>query len=445
MGTAEDRLRARSAICHAPAGKTRDHGLDRFLQPLAATFGAGLPQPNAVRTTLVGGAAQICRLRTGLRTPVFRGNLRDTAFALIKKRYNEAPVKSYCYGHSNGGRDCMAAIQHYPLDYDGVVANEAVVNYTADMLHNMRITKNMIDGGWLSAAKVKLLSDNTRSACDALDGVVDGVIGKYHSCNFDAHTLRCPSGGDEGDSCLSGAQVATIDTIQNPVSRLPLANGSVYPGFQWKGGEDAPDGYARVWTGATPPLKVEASGTAFQPNVGFILVYGRSFVRYWFGGSDDYQTYNFDESQYQDRIAQISSIIDATNPDLTAFFAHGGKLLMKDNSNDYAQSPQQRIQYIADLTKAVGQKAVEDNFRWFVAAGAGHFGVDGPGLSDHIQMIEDWVEKGQVPADTQIAVQNDAKTLKVTKSRPMCRYPLYPKYKGSGDVNVADSFTCAAS
>ena len=60
-------------------------------------------------------------------------------------------------------------------------------------------------------------------------------------------------------------------------------------------------------------------------------------------------------------------------------------------------------------------------------------------------MIEDWVEKGQVPADTQIAVQNDAKTLKVTKSRPMCRYPLYPKYKGSGDVNVADSFTCAAS
>lgn len=74
-GTAEDRLRARSAICHAPAGKTRDHGLDRLLQPLEATFGAGLSQSYAVRTTLVGGAAQICRLKTGLRTLVFRGNL----------------------------------------------------------------------------------------------------------------------------------------------------------------------------------------------------------------------------------------------------------------------------------------------------------------------------------------------------------------------------------
>lgn len=78
MGTTEDGLRSWPAVCHTRASQAGDHGLDRFLQPLTATFGAGLPQPDAVRTTLVGGAAKICRLMTGLSTPVFRGNLRKT-------------------------------------------------------------------------------------------------------------------------------------------------------------------------------------------------------------------------------------------------------------------------------------------------------------------------------------------------------------------------------
>ena len=79
VGSAEDGLRPRPAICHSRAGQASGHGLDRLLQPLAATFGAGLPQPDAVGTTLVGGAAHICRLMTGLRTPVFRGNLKHAS------------------------------------------------------------------------------------------------------------------------------------------------------------------------------------------------------------------------------------------------------------------------------------------------------------------------------------------------------------------------------
>lgn len=79
MGTAENGLRARPAVRHARADKAGDHGLDRLLQPLTATFGAGLPQPGAVRTTLVGGAAKICRLMTGLCTPVFGDNLTSSS------------------------------------------------------------------------------------------------------------------------------------------------------------------------------------------------------------------------------------------------------------------------------------------------------------------------------------------------------------------------------
>lgn len=96
VGTAEDGLRSWPAVCHARAGKADDYGLDRFLQPHAATFGAGLPQPDAVRTTLVGGAAQICRLKIGLRTPVFRGNLKSalgskTPMQAMKHWHQERP------------------------------------------------------------------------------------------------------------------------------------------------------------------------------------------------------------------------------------------------------------------------------------------------------------------------------------------------------------------
>lgn len=74
VGTAEDGLWARPAVCHARAGKAGDHGLNRLLPPLAATFGFGLPQPDAVRTTLVGGAAQICRLRIRAMHSHFQGH-----------------------------------------------------------------------------------------------------------------------------------------------------------------------------------------------------------------------------------------------------------------------------------------------------------------------------------------------------------------------------------
>ena len=369
---------------------------------------------------------------------------RDVAQLLLTKRYSSKPTKNYCFGHSNGGRDCMAAVQRYPMDYDGIIAAEPVVHYTGDMLHNVRIANSLVDAGWLNAAKTKLVASGARTACDADDGAADGRVLKYASCNFDVKTLRCPSGTDEGNSCLSDAQLRTVAIIQNPVTPLPLANGGVYPGFQWKGGEDMADGYARVWMGTTPPLKVEPSGPAFQSNVGFILVYGRSFVRYWFGQSDSYQTYDFDESKFQSRISEISSIIDATDPDLSAFFAHGGKLIMKDNSHDYAQSPQQRIEYIDAMKKVVGAQAIEDNFRWYVAPGSGHFGLEGAGQTDLVSLLENWAEKGQAPADSQVAVRLDPNTLEQKESMAMCRYPLYPRYKGSGSLSDAASFACSA-
>jgi feruloyl esterase len=370
---------------------------------------------------------------------------RDVAFWLIKKRYGSTPEKNYCIGRSNGGRDCMVAVQHEPQDYDGIIAADAVQNYTADMLHNMRIAKSMIDGGWLSEAKVKLLGDASRTACDSADGLVDGRVMHNSACKVDPTPLRCPSGADEGPQCLSDAQLKTVQIIQNPVTPLPLAFGSVYPGFQWQGGEDRQsDGLARMYMGTAAPLKVEASGPAPQPNIGLILGYGRSVVRYYFGRSDSYQTYSFKESDFQPQIAKLSSIIDATNPDLSQFFAHGGKLIFKDNSSDFAQSPLQRLNYIAAMKDVMGAGVVDNNVRWFNGAGAGHFDTDGYGQSDFVGMIENWVEKGVAPSD-QVATGVDPTTLQVVRTQPLCLYPAYPRYNGSGDPTVSTSYTCSTT
>jgi feruloyl esterase len=162
----------------------------------------------------------------------------------------------------------------------------------------------------------------------------------------------------------------------------------------------------------------------------------------------------FTLEKYRARIQELSALLDAQDPDLSAFRARGGKLLMKVNTTDYTANPRWSYDYYEKVVATMGQRAVDSFMRFYVAVGIFHNRNVGrnpltnetvPNYVDVIAMLDDWVDGGKTPADTQI--MRDMLTVPpftVRASLPMCRYPKYPRYKGNGDPKDASSYACTA-
>jgi feruloyl esterase len=140
---------------------------------------------------------------------------------------------------------------------------------------------------------------------------------------------------------------------------------------------------------------------------------------------------------------QISALMDSTNADLSAFSAHGGKLIMYENMSDYAQSPYAGIAYYKSVVDRMGQSSVDDFMRLYITPGADHMGVGAPSSVDMLDVLTGWVEKGKTPGDLVQQLQETKAPFAVMSARPMCRYPAYPHYHG-GDPAKAESFMCKA-
>ena len=159
---------------------------------------------------------------------------RDVAVSLTTRLYGRGPRRTYFAGSSEGGREALTVLQRFPGDYDGVVAVVPVIPWVALQTQGNRVSTALRQpGAWINPAKVTLLSNATQAACDANDGLADGIIGKALSCSFDPLTLRCPGGTDTGNTCLSDAQIATLNVIHSSLQLgFSLTNGSTsYPGL----------------------------------------------------------------------------------------------------------------------------------------------------------------------------------------------------------------------
>jgi hypothetical protein len=142
------------------------------------------------------------------------------------------------------------------------------------------------------------------------------------------------------------------------------------------------------------------------------------------------------------RLREISALMDSTDPDLSAFAAHGGKLIISEHMADYAQSPYAGIEYYKSVVAKMGQLAADDFLRLYTTPGADHMGLGAPTSIDLLDLLVDWVERGKAPGDL-VQVKLEAKPpFAVVMARPMCRYPAYPHYRGRGDAAVAESFEC---
>jgi feruloyl esterase len=368
--------------------------------------------------------------------------VHDVTAALVKRRYGRAPVKRYFFGSSEGGREGLVMAQRYPADFDGIYSRVPVVNWTALQVAGTRAGVAQFGGGWLSPDKVKLVHDAVLESCDALDGLADGVVSDHEGCAraFDASRLRCTEG--PAPSCLTEAQLKAVQALHTPLAlRFELANGvRGYPAWG-RGGENArgtgPVGGWPSWqTGEAPPT-VPAG-----PRSSRAWLYGSGAIQYFIAQDPAYDPRRFNPEEFVGRLRQVSALMDATDPDLAAFAARGGKLVITEHMADYAQSPYAGIEYYLSVVERMGRARTDEFLRLYVTPGADHVGVGAPSSVDMIRVLTGWVERGEVPGDLVQAAHEAQPPYAIRATRPMCRYPAFPRYRG-GDAARADSFECA--
>jgi pimeloyl-ACP methyl ester carboxylesterase len=370
----------------------------------------------------------------------------DAAFALVETLYGSRPRVSYFMGQSQGGREAMEVAQRYPDDYDGIVATLPLIGYSAHVIHKTLLAAAQTGPRWIPPAKQAPIGAEVLRQCDALDGLADGVIGNYLACSarFDPLKLpqpyaaiRCADGRDTGDACVSDSQIETLNQMHAPLRfGFEMANGwAEFPGYQV--GRESEGG----WLNITPQPSLQALPTLGQPG---------ATVSYGIIKDPAFNLSNFTIAAFKDRIVQSSAIIDSTNTDLSRFFARGGRLIIKAQGSDYASNPHTVMRYYDGLVQRFGQSAVDRHVRFYMLPNGDHNGgvqslparTAEPQYVDLIRMSTDWVEKNVVPADAPVLSAKEAvPPYTVSATRPMCRYPAYPRYI-AGDARQAGSYRC---
>ena len=368
----------------------------------------------------------------------------DVAVEIIRKRYGRKPAKFYFIGGSQGGHEALDAAARYPADYDGVVANFPAYNVTMLHMASLDVGKAVYadhGAGWLSPAKTKLLTDAVYAACDtvALDGVKDGIISNVAGCNavFNIDSVKrklaCPAGRDK-DFCLTPAQIAAVERITSPYRPgFAIAGMSEFP--RWPLLEGALFQVSNFGTRpvpANPPEQTDA------------LLYnaGAATSKYIITRDPSLDALTFDPNAtaaVRARTQEVAKIMDVTDVDLTAFRKKGGKIILVHGTVDDFISPHNTVAYYNRQRERQGAQALDSFLRFYLVPGLGHGMGPFNAKYDGLKVLEAWVEKGQAPGTLTAIDENPATK---GRTRPMCVFPAWPKYVGTGSVAAASSYRC---
>jgi feruloyl esterase len=326
--------------------------------------------------------------------------------------YGRGPKYSYYNGCSTGGRQGLIEITKFPEDFDaasvGAPANPHVHLHAAGVERSLELMKNNAP---LTQAKVETLHKAVMDSCDALDGVKDGIISNPEKCHYDPSALLCKAA--DGPTCLTAGELETVRIVFGDVKT--------------KKGEV-------IWTGYEPGTELQVGSLKTVPaGPGGVW----DVIRILGHQNKDYDWHNFD---LDTEVAQADKAgIDVLTYDLSAFKAHGGKLLLYHGWADPSIPPGHTVLYYKEVLNKMGKKQ-DDWFKLYMEPGMAHCGGGpGPDQFNKMGVIERWREAGQAP-DAIIASHVTGSSVDMT--RPLCAYPQVAVYKGVGSTNDAASFSC---
>jgi feruloyl esterase len=335
--------------------------------------------------------------------------------AIVSAFYGNAPKYSYWNGCSTGGRQGLKEAQRFPNDYDGIIAG-APANRTALALWiAFALLKD--SGSYIPKEKYPLVHHAALEACDATDGLKDGLIEDPTRCHFDPQVLLC-KGADDA-SCLTAPQVAAARKIYTAATN-PRTRQQLFPSL--------PPGTELGWS---------VLGAGPEPSAVMLDHYKYVVFK---NASWDWRTFNFDSDIDRSELSD-NTVMNSTDPNLKAFFGHNGKLLLYHGLSDPNISALSTIQYYNRVVDTIGGVSkTSDNIRLFLEPGMGHCGGgEGPNVFDKVSAEEQWVEHGKAP-ETMIASHSTNGA--VDRTRPLCPYPQIAQYKGSGSIDDAKNFVC---
>ncbi len=378
----------------------------------------------------------------------------EQAKAIAAAFYGTRPSRSYFVGCSDGGREALMEAQRFPEDFDGIIAGAPASDwshlFTSFVWNELALTKD--DAHHIPPAKLPAIQKAVVDACDVADGVKDSLVSNPQACRIDPTVLACKA--SDNSDCLTLAQVETLKALYAG-PKNPRTGEQIFPGLVSSGVEALPANW-QLWIWGAGPGRSAQSG------------FGGSYYRdvVFERPAWDIRSMDFDRDV---RISdtKVGPILDATNPDLRSFRAHGGKLLQYHGWGDSAIVASSSIAYYeavrAFMSKVPDPRStsaeVDDFYRLFMVPGMAHcsggvgpvrFGNEAnpPAASiadperDLFTALERWVERGVAPARLIGSGQTPLDAAK-TMTRPLCPYPQQAQYKGSGAADDAANFVCA--
>nr|WP_294517818.1 tannase/feruloyl esterase family alpha/beta hydrolase [uncultured Rhodopila sp.] len=382
----------------------------------------------------------------------------DKAKTVIKAYAGNAPQYSYFAGCSDGGREALMESQRYPEDFDGIVVGDPANNWIPLLAQHVWDMQALLvsTGSYIPLGKLTTITNAALAACDAEDGVADGVIGKPRQCHFNPNELLCTAG--ENTDCLTPPQLAAVKRIY--AGPHNSEGQSVNPGFL-PGAEAYAGGWSAWITGPGPDVSTLTQSLQYG--------FGSNFFKYMVFDDPnwDLKTLNFDEDlaiAYSKPVdgQALEDVLSSVNPDLRPFSGHNGKIIQYHGTTDAAIPPGDSIEYRRSLLSFFGVHDQRDPantvgkfYRLFLVPGMQHCS-GGPGAnnfgqgapladSDHdvIKALEAWVEQGRAP-DRIIATKytSDDPKQPALFTRPLCPYPALATWNGNGDSSDAANWSC---
>jgi feruloyl esterase len=343
--------------------------------------------------------------------------MTEASRLVIRASYGRFAEHSYFAGCSTGGHQALMEAQRFPSDYDGIAAGDP---------GNNRVRLNMgFLWSWLAlyrdpasalpATKLPLINRAAVAACDAMDGVKDGLISEPLRCKFDPAMLLCK--GADSEACLTAPQVAAVQSIYAG-AKNPRTGEQLFAG--WARGTEL--GWGGYFVGHPEPARTD-------------------FWRYWVFGDPAWDPRSFDFDQDAAWADSSMRLINSNSADLKAFHDRNGKLVMYSGWADPVVPPGDVVHYYETVLQFMGGVSkTQEFFRLFMAPGMGHCGGgSGPATFDALGALDTWVTKGVAP-DRIVAshTSNGA----VDRTRPLCPYPQMARWKGTGSTDDAGQFAC---